>query len=99
MRALVGNTRKVCAMNKLPLHKRAMILSLLVEGSSMRSISRTVCVSINTVTNLLVEAGEACAAYHDETVREVTARRGAVRRDLVVLIREGEERSDRQGDA
>jgi len=86
-------------MNKLPLHKRAMILSLLVEGSSMRSISRTVCVSINTVTNLLVEAGEACAAYHDETVREVTARRGAVRRDLVVLIREGEERSDRQGDA
>lgn len=62
-------------MNKLPLHKRVMILSLLVEGSSMRSISRTVGVSINTVTKLLVEAGEACAAYHDETVRDVEARR------------------------
>ena len=62
-------------MNKLPQHKRAMILSMLVEGMSMRSISRTVGVSINTVTKLLVDAGEACAAYHDETVREVHARR------------------------
>ena len=31
--------------------------------------------SINTVTKLLVDAGEACAAYHDETVHGVTARR------------------------
>lgn len=60
-------------MNKLPLHKRVMILSMLVEGMSMRSISRTVGVSINTVTKLMVEAGEACAAYHDETVRGVKA--------------------------
>lgn len=62
-------------MNKLPQHKRVMILSLLVEGSSMRSISRTVGVSINTVTKLLVDAGEACAAYHDEAVRDVNAKR------------------------
>jgi len=41
----------------------------------MRSISRVVGVSINTVTKLLVQAGEACAAYHDETVRNVEARR------------------------
>ncbi len=41
----------------------------------MRSISRTVGVSINTVTKLLVDAGKACAAYHDETVREVKAQR------------------------
>ena len=60
-------------MNKLPITKRAMILSLLVEGLSMRSISRTVDVSINTVTKLLVQAREACAAYHDKTVREVKA--------------------------
>lgn len=62
-------------MNKLPLHKRVQILSMLVEGSSMRSISRVVGVSINTVTKLLVEAGEACATYHDETVRDVKAAR------------------------
>lgn len=62
-------------MNKLPLAKRAQILTLLCEGSSLRSISRVVDVSINTVTKLLVDAGSACAAYHDEAVRNVTARR------------------------
>ena len=36
-------------MNKLPTHKRVQILSMLVEGSSMWSISRVVDVSINTV--------------------------------------------------
>ncbi len=62
-------------MNKLPLHKRVQILAMLVEGSSMRSISRVVGVSINTVTKLLVEAGEACAAYHNEHVQNVKASR------------------------
>ena len=62
-------------MNKLPTAKRAMILSMLVEGMSMRSISRTVGVSINTVTKLLVDAGEACAEYHDEAVRGIRGRR------------------------
>lgn len=41
----------------------------------MRSISRVADVSINTVSKLLVEAGEACAAYHDEAVRNVKAKR------------------------
>lgn len=61
-------------MNKLPLHKRVMILSMLVEGMSMRSISRTAGASINTVTKLLEDAGEACAAYHDVTVRDVQSK-------------------------
>lgn len=58
-------------MNKLPLAKRVQILSLLCEGSSMRSISRVCDVSINTVTKLLVDAGETCLALHDELVRGV----------------------------
>ncbi|MEP0707660.1 MAG: IS1 family transposase [Parvibaculum sp.] len=62
-------------MNKLPLQTRVQILNMLVEGSSMRSISRMVGVSINTVSKLLVDAGEACAAYHDEHVRNVRASR------------------------
>ena len=41
----------------------------------MRSISRVADVSINTVSKLLVEAGEACLAIHDETVRAVKASR------------------------
>lgn len=62
-------------MNKLPLAKRTQILAMLCEGSSMRSISRICDVSINTVSKLLVEAGEACLAIHDETVRGVKASR------------------------
>lgn len=62
-------------MNKLPLAKRVQILSMLCEGSSMRSISRVCDVSINTVSKLLVDAGTACATYHDANVRDVKARR------------------------
>ena len=61
--------------NKLPLAKRIQILSMLVEGSSMRSISRVADVSINTVSALLVDAGKACAAHHEATVKGVKARR------------------------
>jgi IS1 family transposase len=62
-------------MNKLSLAKRVMILSMLCEGSSMRAISRVADVSINTVTKLLVDAGETCLALHDELVRDVKAQR------------------------
>ena len=62
-------------MNKLPLETRTQILAMLCEGSSMRSISRVADVSINTVSKLLVDAGKACAAFHDEKVRGVKARR------------------------
>jgi len=62
-------------MNQLPLSKRLHILNMLCEGSSMRSISRVVDVSINTVTKLLVDAGTACALFHNETVRNLEASR------------------------
>lgn len=41
----------------------------------MRSISRVADVSINTVTKLLIDAGEACLALHHEEVRGVKAER------------------------
>jgi IS1 family transposase len=62
-------------MNKLPLAKRAQILTLLCEGVSMRSIERIVGCSINTVDKLLRDAGEAALAYHDRAVRRVKANR------------------------
>jgi IS1 family transposase len=62
-------------MNKLPAAKRAQILSMLCEGSSMRSVSRLADVSINTVTKLLVDAGLVCAAFHDENVRGLKSKR------------------------
>jgi IS1 family transposase len=62
-------------MNKLSLETRVQILTMLVEGSSMRSISRVCDVSINTVTKLLVDAGKVCADFHDHAVRNVKAQR------------------------
>jgi IS1 family transposase len=62
-------------MNKLPLVKRAQILSMLCEGSSMRSISRVADVSFNTIDKLLGDAGIACAEFHDRTVRNVKSQR------------------------
>jgi IS1 family transposase len=48
---------------------------MLCEGSSMRSISRVVDVSINTVYKLLINAGEACSAYHDQACRNLSCKR------------------------
>ena len=57
----------MACMNKLHLDKRVQILAMLCEGSSMRSISRVIDVSMNTVVKLLREAGQACIAIHDAT--------------------------------
>ena len=55
--------------------ERTRILSLLVEGASLRSTSRLTGASINTVTRLLVDAGAACHAFHHKHVRNVRAQR------------------------
>ncbi|HVW05177.1 MAG TPA: IS1 family transposase [Vicinamibacterales bacterium] len=62
-------------MNRLPAAKRAQMLQMLCEGNSMRSVSRMTDTSINTVSKLLVDAGKLCAAFHDEMVRNVGAKR------------------------
>ena len=62
-------------MNKLSSEDRARILHLLCEGQSIRAITRLTGASKITVSKLLVDAGKACAAYHDATVRNVAAKR------------------------
>lgn len=62
-------------MNKLSREKRAQILHMLVEGMSMRATSRIAGVAIDTVVKLMVDAGKACAEYHDKHVKDVRARR------------------------
>ena len=61
--------------NRLPLEKRAQILGLLVEGTSLRATSRLADVSINTVTKLLVDLGKACSEYQDKTLRGLSSHR------------------------
>jgi IS1 family transposase len=63
------------SMNKLSTAKRVQILSALVEGNSLRSTSRMVGCSINTVTKLLVDLGHACAKYQDKALRNLPCRR------------------------
>ena len=63
------------AMNILPMEKRVQIVSLLVEGNSLRATSRIADVSINTVTKLLVDIGKACQKYHDENVHGLTSKK------------------------
>jgi len=45
-------------MNRLPIHKTIQILSALVEGNSLRSISRMLNIHRTTIMNVLVEAGK-----------------------------------------
>lgn len=62
-------------MNVLPIEKRVQVLQLLVEGMSLRAITRISGCSINTVTKLLIDAGIACAAYQDQAIRDIKAKR------------------------
>jgi IS1 family transposase len=62
-------------MNRLPLEKRTQIIGMLCEGMSMRACSRLADVSINTVTKLLVEVGDACAAYQFNTLTDLPCQR------------------------
>ena len=62
-------------MNKLPIAKRAQILGMLVEGMSMRATSRLADVSINTVTKLLIDAGQAASEYQDKALRNLPCKR------------------------
>lgn len=65
----------LCTMNQLPLEKRVQIITLLVEGNSLRATSRISGCSINTVTKLLVDVGRACIDFHNNTVKGIEARR------------------------
>lgn len=62
-------------MNKLTTAKRAQIIHLLAEGNSMRATSRIADVSINTVTKLLIDAGNACSRYQDEVFVNLKCKR------------------------
>jgi IS1 family transposase len=58
-------------MNNLSLQKKVQIVSLLVEGVSMRAIMRIADVSKGAVAKLLVEVGRACMEFHNDTVINV----------------------------
>lgn len=60
-------------VNRVSAEKQSRILNMLVEGSSMRAITRIEDCGINTVKRLQIAAGAACEQYHDQHVRDVPA--------------------------
>src|SRR5919197_1012219 len=63
------------SMNKLTAEKRAQIIHLLCEGSSIRAITRVTGVSKNTVAKLLADVGCACSEYQDRAFRDLRCKR------------------------
>lgn len=63
------------SMNKLTPEKRAQILHLLCEGSSIRAITRITGASKNTVAKLIADAGRACSDYQDRAFNGLKCKR------------------------
>jgi IS1 family transposase len=62
-------------MNTLSTEKKLAVISGLVEGNSIRSISRMTDVDRNTINSLLLRTGERCAALLDQQMRQLPCRR------------------------
>lgn len=62
-------------MNKLSTEERQKIVAALVEGNSMRAISRMTGFSRNTINKLLVDLGIACSNYQDKVFRNLHLKR------------------------
>jgi len=60
-------------VNRISPDKQTRILNMLVEGASLRSITRIEGCSLHTVLRLVETAGKACMEYHDHHVRGVPA--------------------------
>jgi IS1 family transposase len=59
-------------MNRLSTEKRAQIIGCLVEGNSIRATVRMTGAAKNTITKLLVDIGQAAAAYQDQALRNLS---------------------------
>src|SRR6266478_5770841 len=62
-------------MNRLATDKRIAVIAALVEGTSINATCRMTGVAKHTVLKLLKDLGCACAAYHNEHVRNLQVRR------------------------
>ena len=62
-------------MNELSTENRKRIVAALVEGSSMRAVSRMTGASRNTINKLLIDLGMACSAYQDKVFRNLPLKR------------------------
>ena len=62
-------------MNRLDTARRTQVLTLLLEGMSLRATARASDISYNTVCKLFVDAGTVAAVYQDEVLRDLPCKR------------------------
>jgi IS1 family transposase len=62
-------------MNRLSREKQTQIVAALVEGNSINSTVRMTGVSKVTILKLIKDLGNACAGYHNRTMRNLKCRR------------------------
>ena len=62
-------------MNKLSTEERKQVVGALVEGNSLRSITRMTGVHRTTVMKLLCDLGLACSEYQDKAFRALHCKR------------------------
>lgn len=62
-------------MNRLDSKRRVQAIAALVEGNSVRAVSRMIGISRNTILALLVEAGAVCAEFQDKALRNLKCER------------------------
>jgi IS1 family transposase len=63
------------SMNSLTNDQRIAVIKQICEGSSIRTTVRLTSVAKNTIVKLLREIGAVCAKFHDEKVRNLSAKR------------------------
>jgi IS1 family transposase len=62
-------------MNQLSTTERAKVVSVLVEGNSLRATARITGVARMTIEKLLRDLGEACERFHNQRVRGLKSQR------------------------
>jgi len=62
-------------MNKLSTEERTRVVAALVEGNSLRAITRMTGIHRTTVMKLLADLGRACSIYQDRTFQNLTCKR------------------------
>src|SRR5216684_1580165 len=62
-------------MNRLSTEERKAIVAALVEGNSLRSVTRMTGVHRTTVMKLLVNLGRECSNYQNRVFRNLTCKR------------------------
>ena len=85
-------------MNRLTKDQQVQVVKALVEGNSIRAVSRMTDVARNTVSKLLIELGAACSKYLNEHVVNLDCKRiqcdeiwsfvGAKQRNVTPSLRE-----------